>query len=109
MPLQHNITRNALCDLLKILISFGLTWLPSDARTLLETPRNVEIIDAANGKLWYSGLENNLRKIFRTLSNDIELILNFNVDGIPLYNSAKKEFWPILTNAHSMKFFYENN
>lgn len=37
--IKHNISQNALSDLLKILIGIGLTWLPSDARTLLKTPK----------------------------------------------------------------------
>lgn len=99
--IKNNITQNALCELLKILISFGLNWLPSDARTLLKTPKKVQIVDLANGKVWYSGLENNFREIFSKLSENMQLILNFNVDGLPLYNSSKDEFWPILGNFHS--------
>lgn len=101
--LKHNITRNALTELLKILISIGLTWLPSDARTLLETPQNNQLEDLANGKFWYNGIQTNLRRIFRTLSTNINILLNFNIDGIPLFNSAKHEFWPILANVHGMR------
>lgn len=99
--ITHNITRNALSDLLKILISLGFSWLPSDARTLLETPRHTEIVNIANGQLWYNGIEQSLRRIFAKTNRDLKLILNFNVDGIPLFDSAKKEFWPILANFHS--------
>lgn len=103
--LQHNITQNALSDLLKILISFGLTWLPADARTLVQTPRNIDLIDSANGKLWYCGIESNLRKIFGSLSEDLQLNLNINADGVPPHKSAKPEFWPILANIHSKQIF----
>lgn len=48
---KNNITRNALTELLKILISFGLTWLPSDSRTLLETPQSTQLVNVANGEL----------------------------------------------------------
>lgn len=99
--LKHNITRNALSDLLTILISFGMNWLPSDPRTLLETPQHITSVKLANGQLWYKGIEQNLRIIFSKLDRNLELQLNFNVDGIPLFNSAKKEFWPILANIHS--------
>lgn len=101
--LKHNISRNALCDLLTILIPFGLTWLPSDARTLLETPQDIKIVDSANGKFWHCGLEKNVRRIFATLNKNVHLILNFNVDGLPLFNSSKHEFWPILANINSEK------
>lgn len=99
--IKHNITRIAMSELLKILISIGLNYLPTDPRTLLETPQNIELKDLANGKVWYCGIANNLRRIFSTLNESINVSLNFNIDGIPLFNSAKHEFWPILANIHS--------
>lgn len=97
---KHNITKMALNDLLQVLISFGLTMLPKDSRTLMLTPRNLEINDVANGKLWYQGVENNIRRLFHELEEDLTLFLNFNIDGIPLFNSSRTEFWPILANVH---------
>lgn len=99
--IKHNITQRALSELLKILSTFGVSWLPSDARTVMKTPQNVELVDSANGKIWYCGLRNNIKRIFEFVDKDLELLLNFNIDGIPLYNSSKKEFWPILANFHS--------
>lgn len=103
--IKNNITRNALCDLLKILISVGLNWLPLDARTLLQTPQNITLNDVGGGKLWYHGIQSNLRNIYKDLNRDLELILNFNSDGIPLHKSSRKEFWPILANLHSKNTF----
>lgn len=97
---KHNITKMALNDLLHVLISFGLTMLPKDSRTLMLTPRNLEINDVANGKLWYNGVENNIRRLFHSLEEDLTLFLNFNIDGIPLFDSSRTEFWPILANVH---------
>lgn len=50
--LKYNITKRAVSDLLKILISVGLTWLPKDSRTLLFTPRNIELVTLSKGKFW---------------------------------------------------------
>lgn len=107
--LRHNITRIAMNELLKILISIGLTYLPSDPRTLLETPQSIQLKNLANGNVWYCGIENNLRRIFNTLKEDIEVSLDFNFDGIPLFNSAKHEFWPILANITSNRITHTNN
>lgn len=96
----HNITKRAISDLLKILIALGLNWLPKDARTLLRSPINVEIKSIANGSYWHNGLAKNLMRIFHNLDRNLELALNLNIDGIPLHNSSKKEFWPILANFH---------
>lgn len=98
--LKHNITRDAVCDLLKILISIGLNWLPADGRTLLETPKKIELKDSANGKLWFNGVRSNICQIFKTLNRDLRLKLNFNVDGLSPHKSNKHEFWPILANIH---------
>lgn len=103
--IKHNITRNALCELLKILVYFGLTWLPLDARTLLETPKHVQLVNLSNGTVWYNSIEKCLREIFSKLDRNLVLKLNFNIDGIPLYDSSKKEFWPILANIDSMIYF----
>lgn len=97
---RHNITQTALSDLLKILVSVGLNWLPTDARTLVRTPRNIQIDNVANGKMWYQGIETNLRRIFHNLSENLEIQLNFNIDGLPLFKSSRYEFWPILANIH---------
>lgn len=51
--LNYNISKRAVSDLLNILISLGMTWLPKDSRTLLSTPRYVEMKNLTNGKLWY--------------------------------------------------------
>lgn len=104
--LKHNITRSALSDLLKILISFGLTWLPSDARTLLETKENIEIKDVANGKMWYCGIQHNLHQILKAVNKHLTIKLDFNLDGIPLFNSTKHEFWPILAKIHGSEIHY---
>lgn len=49
---KYNISKGAVTDLLKILISVGFIWLPKDSRTLLQTPRNIELTTLTKGKLW---------------------------------------------------------
>lgn len=51
--LQYNISKRAVSALLAILISIGINYLPRDSRTLLSTPRQIEIINVTNGKFWY--------------------------------------------------------
>lgn len=51
--IKYNISKRAVSDLLKILISLGMSWLPNDSRTLLSTPRSIEMHNLTNGKLWY--------------------------------------------------------
>lgn len=98
--IKHNITTIAIRDLLSILISFGFVFLPKDPRTLLKTPKKIHIVHKANGQMWYSGIKSNLCKIFRTLNKNITLDLNFHFDGVQIYKSAIKSFWPILAQSH---------
>lgn len=35
------------------------------------------------------------------------LELNFNMDGLPLFKSSSKEFWPFLGQVHKMNYLYE--
>lgn len=51
--IKYNISKRAISELLKILISFGMKWLPKDSRSLLSTPREIEMSNLTNGKIWY--------------------------------------------------------
>lgn len=72
--------------------------LPKDYRSLLRTPRFIEISTDAGGQMWYRGIETNLRNIFSNLNENIEIALNFNIDGLPLFKSSQCCFWPILSS-----------
>lgn len=94
------ISKTAVDSLLAILNPYCTEPLPKNHRTLLKTPVNVEINENAGGHLWYNGLEKSLKEIFSTLNRDIDISLNFNIDGLNLHNSSTKCFWPILANIH---------
>lgn len=100
--INYHIQQKAVTALLKILISVGFTSLPSDSRALMKTPRTVDIENRAGGQYWHNGLSNCLSRIFAKLTSNIEIQLNFNIDGLPLFNSSPIGFWPILANIHEM-------
>lgn len=83
------------------LFSSGLSDLPKDCRALLNTPRSVEITSVGDGHFWYNGIEKNLRTVFSNLNKNMSIALMFNVDGLPLFNSSQRSFWPILASVHS--------
>lgn len=91
---DNNITHVALSQLLELLQGEGHISLPKDARTLLETPKNIDIIDMGSGYYWYGGLKKKLTEICmkKKCSNVLELV--FHIDGLPIYKSSKSEFWP---------------
>lgn len=100
---EFNITLNALRALLSIVgTEFPECHLPKDPRTLMRTPRHLEITKLDDGaQYWYQGVAHCLERIFRNQPHDETIAMNVNVDGLPLYNSSNKCFWPILLNIHN--------
>uniref|UniRef100_A0A8D9B7C0 Transposase domain-containing protein n=1 Tax=Cacopsylla melanoneura TaxID=428564 RepID=A0A8D9B7C0_9HEMI len=110
---KHNITQIATTKLLKILKPYHSS-LPVDCRTLLNTPRSLNVQHCSGGSFIYFGLKENLLARMQsgltkgsypiiskiaTQHNLLEerlLTITVNVDGLPIYKSSTKSFWPIL-------------
>lgn len=97
--IQHCITKRALNELLSILILYGFEFLPKDSRTLLQTPTSVDIRELSSGHLWYYGLQNCLKLIFQNIKRNATINLDFNFDGVEIFKSSKKCFWPIIASV----------
>lgn len=95
--IKNHISHMALNDLLAILILAGLTFLPKDSRTLMKTPTQVDIVPLGNGKMWYFGISIWLQKLLANCKRDLTIHLDFNFDGLPIFNSSTFQFWPILS------------
>lgn len=76
--------------------------LPADPRTLMKTPRSINYTEIGigidTGLYWHQGLAFCLRNCFKDLEKNISISININIDGLPLYRSSNKNFWPILFN-----------
>uniref|UniRef100_X2B2T0 Uncharacterized protein n=1 Tax=Capitella teleta TaxID=283909 RepID=X2B2T0_CAPTE len=96
----NKLTRSAVQDLLVLLRGEGHDSLPKDCRTLLKTPRSIQVTVKCGGSYSYFGLESCLLLLLETNAswardnNSIDLIVN--IDGIPLFKSNNSQFWPIL-------------
>lgn len=102
--LSNNITSNATSELLKFLNKNGHPDLPKDCRTLMQTPKQRLIIDIPPGKYVHISLKNSLETIL-THHNDPdlnEIIIDFNVDGVPISKSTNSSFWPILFRVRNI-------
>lgn len=101
---SYNITQNATTALLKILRP-RLTSLPKDSRSLMKTPRTTKLIPLKNGSLHYFGLEETLlTKLKYGISENVEKILiQINIDGLPLFKSTSTELYPILARCIALK------
>lgn len=71
--------------------------LPKDARTLLGTPRNVEVSDMGKGLYHNFGISEMLCSKLETVPLEFvsTLHLNINVDGLPLHKSLNDQFWQL--------------
>lgn len=105
----NNIRHVALKGLMHIINEFlneipstSQLILPTDPRTLLSTPSNLNITSLQEGEYWHHGLKNSLLKMFPNLSQAITISLIVNFDGLPVFASSKKEFWPILAKIAEM-------
>jgi len=114
--ITYNITHAALRGLLNILPPFlhTETRLPSDPRTLMQTPRNLELISISGGHYVHFNLFKNLRKklctgidisitklipILKKMQDSLEyplISISIGIDGIPASRSNNTQFWPIL-------------
>ncbi|KAJ8914057.1 hypothetical protein NQ315_017578 [Exocentrus adspersus] len=106
---KHNITHTALTDLLKIL-KLNHADLPTDARTLLQTPRKVKLIPVHPGEYCHFGIKNCLEKLLSCIPDGLNLNtleICINVDGLPLSKSSGSQFYPILCSIFQNKKYVD--
>lgn len=94
----------ALDKLLEILRTNGHDSLPKSYRTLLGTPRTIELMTYGDAKYWYRGIADSSRAVFPNLSHDLDIKLKFNIDGLPIFNSSNYEIWSILASIYGKPF-----
>ncbi|XP_030756023.1 uncharacterized protein LOC115882241 isoform X2 [Sitophilus oryzae] len=100
--IKNNLTHTSITELLTWFSSNpNICNLPKNARTLLKTPRQIDVRVIGNGKFYYIGLQKEIKRIFSKYESDSSIneflyYLHFNIDGLPLHKSTKNCFWPIL-------------
>ncbi|TGZ45880.1 Tpa, partial [Temnothorax longispinosus] len=80
-------------------LSIGLPNMPKIHKTLLKSNFNLEISNLeSGGKMWYKGFTVNLDQMLLQdyLRTHGKIIIDINIDGLPLFNSSKLKFWSIL-------------
>ncbi|XP_025154469.1 uncharacterized protein LOC112588512 isoform X2 [Harpegnathos saltator] len=107
--LKYNISHTALSELLSKLRTYGHTDMPKSARTLLNTPRNSIIkVSAEKGNFFHYGLKEAItEQLIRTkfiVINEV-IMIDLNIDGLPISKSSKSQIWPILDKIHGDKIF----
>ncbi|KAF0732237.1 Uncharacterized protein FWK35_00018847, partial [Aphis craccivora] len=104
---NYNTTLASFSSMLKIWKKFKKFELPSDARTLLSTPRSVRIKSIEGGKYCHFGLKKAVHSIILALKLEIgsikEINLTLNIDGLPISRSNQSCFWPIMISELRLK------
>lgn len=101
--IKHQISHSALRELLGIINNNYDPQMPLDPRTLCKTPSHLsgKIRQICGGEYFHFGLQNSLTDFFESLSQEqrskiTTVFLKVNCDGIPLFKSSAKQFWPLL-------------
>lgn len=103
---RHLLSQQAINDMLQIL-RVSYSKFPTNSRTLLKTPNSCpyEIISVPPGFYCHIGIENTIRRLINNSINmknflfqnsEAVLPISINVDGLPISNSSKSQFWSIL-------------
>jgi hypothetical protein len=97
--IDNNVPHSALSGLLRVLKPYH-PGLPIDPRTLLKTPKTYAIKQIGQwGHYYHFGIASGITELLSLLNLDettTKLSLQVNFDGLPLFKSSCKEFWPIL-------------
>jgi len=101
--IRQNISHSALNGLMSILRQSVSKDLPSDARTVLKTPRNVLVNSKCGGEYVYLGIKSGiLQQQEQFIEPKVSLIVN--IDGLPLFKSTDTQVWPILGRVNEGTF-----
>ena len=82
--------------------------LPKDARSLLQTKRNIRIKNIAGGEYFYFGVKHWLSVLMERypINSEInKLHLHINIDGVPIFNSSTASLWPILCSVRDADWY----
>ena len=97
---KKRISQQAVKELLALLTFHDVPALPKDPRTLLKTPRTIEVKAIPGGHYYHFGIMNSVRCAALNdnlpLFDDCILELQLNIDGLPTAKSTNDQLWPIL-------------
>ncbi|XP_032689152.1 uncharacterized protein LOC116852678 isoform X4 [Odontomachus brunneus] len=102
--IKYGITHCALIGLLNILNIFTNTTFSKDPRTLLQTPRNTDVVTMSNGQYCHFNINSIVQNIIYDIResgiNVAILDLLINIDEMSISRSSNACFWPILLSEN---------
>lgn len=103
--IQHNVPHTHLRSLISMCNETLQFQLPSDPRSIFQTPRSTMVrkCGSGDGLYWHRGLRDCLHsKLQNRTGLPKKISLNVNIDGLPISKSSNAQFWPILFNIHEL-------
>lgn len=102
---KHRPSRNCVKDLIQILREENIVVTPFYKFDCSDRPI---VEDVAGGSYIHIGMPRNLKRIADVIKLPDDIIIDVNVDGLPLFKSSKVQLWPILirlTNVEERPIF----
>lgn len=100
--IKNKPTRTTADDMLTILKEEGLD-VPKCIKTLVPNKEKIIIKKISPGFYSHFGIEKQIKALGHLISNVEEIIVDINIDGIPLFNSSRVQLYPILVNIVNVK------
>jgi len=88
--LKHRPTRDCAIDLVRILKKKNLDVAPFYTYT---SPKKAEITKIDGGLYLHIGIQNQIIKLLTSIICNENIIIDINIDGIPLFNSSNSQLW----------------
>jgi len=93
--LTRKASHELINDILRFLHDYNFGNLPKSAKTLLKTPTEAtKFRDVPPGQYWHCGITEHIIE-FASKSNATVIDVTFSCDGVPIFNSSAKTFWPL--------------
>lgn len=103
---NHDIKREAVSDLLKILHNDKYPEIVKSYKSLLLTPRTINTIEMPPGNFIYLGLKKSLLYYLSSCGKNIDTLeIDVNIDGAPIFENSRNNsvIWPILVKIHNIQ------
>ena len=93
---DSSVTRDQMNALLRILRKAGHNELHRDIRSIVQTPSRTIITPCDPGEYFHFGLEKALTIELGKKNLPLNIVIDVNVDGLPITKTTKRTLWPIL-------------
>lgn len=97
--IKHRVSRNCAKDLIEILRSENLDVRPFYKFHCQKKP---VVENICGGSYIHIGLQAQLKKMCSVIELPKNIMLDINIDGLPLFNSSRTQLWPILLRVSNV-------